>query len=250
MHDPMHVVLELRRPWPKKWTSGGRRYEPNRRRRHRQFGPLNIRAAEHRCAHCDEGRVTDPPPSYHEHEGHRAGEKCPNCAGRGYNRNPFWRRPYFGWAFWQFGSRQYYFPGLVTLWHVDPETDGSDSSCRNRYKPHWRAAHADNDPLRKWFWWKVMVHYDKWHVHHWKLQIKVWQDFNRWAWSRCAHCRGRFRWGYSPVSHSWHGTGPRWRRGEEGIYHYECSAAASSRNQPPDHVASGTAPLHGTERDA
>lgn len=65
----MHVVVDVPRPWPSRSRAVGREPDPNPRRRHRQFGPLNIRAAEFRCAHCDAGKVEDPPPSYHEHAG-------------------------------------------------------------------------------------------------------------------------------------------------------------------------------------
>jgi hypothetical protein len=61
------------------------------------------------------------------------------------------------------------------------------------------------------------------HVHHWEIQCHPLQQFRRWAFSRCAGCGGRFSWGYSPISHSWGGDGPRWFRGEPGVYHHECS---------------------------
>lgn len=228
MHDPMHVVADLRRPWPHR-SRPLPAPDPNPRRRDHGLGPIRVRPAEFRCAHCDRGRVKDPPPSYHENAGHYAGEPCPDCAGRGYNRVPRRRRLWLSWAFWRFGRREWYFPGLITLWHVDPETDGSDSSCRNRYRPAWRMAKADGDGLREWFWWKVMAYYGWWHVRHWKLQIRPWQDFNRWAWSRCNTCGGRFRWGEAPVSDSWHGEGPRWRRPEPHVHHMRCRESVGVR---------------------
>ena len=220
MHDPMHVVVDVRRPWPNKGREQYRKPEANPKRRQRAIGPLNIRAAEHRCAHCEDGKVPDPAPSYIDRH---PGEDCPECAGRGFTRTPPWRRPYFSWAFWRFGRKEWYFPSLIVLWHVDPETDGTDSSCRNRYRQAWREARADRDPLRLWWANLRMRRYDLWHVHHWKVQVVVWQHFNRWAWSRCSGCGGRFSWGYSPVSSSWGGRGPGWRRPEEGVRHRECA---------------------------
>jgi hypothetical protein len=67
-------------------------------------------------------------------------------------------------------------------------------------------------------WWQR----PRWHVHHWQIQVHPWQQFCRWAWSRCQSCGKRFRWGYSPVSGSWHGTGPRFLRGEPNVFHHEC----------------------------
>ena len=62
----------------------------------------------------------------------------------------------------------------------------------------------------------------RWHVHHWKLQIHPVQQLKRCAFSRCAKCGGRFRWGVSVISGSWNGTGPRWFRGEPNIWHLDC----------------------------
>ena len=63
----------------------------------------------------------------------------------------------------------------------------------------------------------------KWHVWHWKIQIHPLQHFKRWAFSRCEHCGGRFRWGESPCSGSWNGTGPLWFKSESYVHHSACS---------------------------
>ena len=63
----------------------------------------------------------------------------------------------------------------------------------------------------------------RWHFWHWKIQIHPLQIFKRWAFSRCCKCGGRFTWGYSPVSGSWYGTGPRWFRSEKNVMHSDCS---------------------------
>lgn len=67
----------------------------------------------------------------------------------------------------------------------------------------------------------------KWHVHHWSLQVPAIQNFKRWAFTRCNKCGGHFRWGQSPVSDSWHSTGPQWFR-SENVYHMDCSNARVS----------------------
>jgi hypothetical protein len=68
-------------------------------------------------------------------------------------------------------------------------------------------------------WWK----HPKWHVWHWRLQVHPLQKLKRFLFSRCAVCGKRFRWGYAPVSHVWHGEGPRWFRREKGVMHHECA---------------------------
>jgi hypothetical protein len=86
---------------------------------------------------------------------------------------------------------------IITLWHVDPETDGSDDSCdwfnrKHKGRPAWQ--------------------HPRFHVWHYKLQIHPWQDFKRWAFSRCAVCGGRFKWAESVIG-SWEGT---------KIWHMDC----------------------------
>lgn len=69
---------------------------------------------------------------------------------------------------------------------------------------------------RKWY------QHPKWHIHHWSFQIHFLQAFKRWAFSKCEGCGKRFGWGYSPTSTTWHGTGPRWFRREQNVYHSDC----------------------------
>lgn len=71
-------------------------------------------------------------------------------------------------------------------------------------------------------WWR----HPRWHFWHWRFQIHPLQEFKRWAFSRCERCGKRFAWGESPVSGAWHGTGPRWFRGEKNVRHCECSTAS------------------------
>jgi hypothetical protein len=110
--------------------------------------------------------------------------------------NPFARR---------WGESWFSRPALVTIWHVDPEADGSDDSCGWCF------------PGRPW--WR----HPRWHVHHWKIQVHPLQMLNRWLFSRCATCGKGFGWGYAPVASGWHPEGPRWFRSEEGVRHHECA---------------------------
>lgn len=140
---------------------------------------------------------------------------------------------------------------FITIWHVDPETDGSDDSCgwpwpklTQRERDYAESLITNEfDNLRHWFadcneleararirqlfrlhagllrpWWK----HPRWHFWHWEFQVHPVQNFKRWAFSRCAECGKHFPWGYGPLATQWHGTGPRWFRSEERIYHHEC----------------------------
>lgn len=77
----------------------------------------------------------------------------------------------------------------------------------------------------------------RWHVWHWHLQIHPWQQFRRWALSRCCKCGKRFAYGESPISGSWDSKPPKFLRSEENIYHQSCD---DSRKYPSQAMA-GTA---------
>lgn len=101
----------------------------------------------------------------------------------------------------------HYYPSLVTIWHKDPERNGTDDSC------DWRRP-------RPWY------RHPRWHVHHWKVQVHFTQALKRYLFSRCSKCGGRFTWNYAPMS-GWSGGGPRWFRSEVGVYHHGCDSGMS-----------------------
>lgn len=153
---------------------------------------------------------------------------------------------------------QTYRAAFITVWHVDPERRGDDDSCDwfNRKgeltekeravadarmdmetimgnSPHY----PDSREYKRWkpldvalhnllwkpsrtHWWQV---HPRWHVWHWRIQVRPWQDARRWLLTRCCKCGGKFLYGESPVSGSWDSKPPRWFRGEEGLYHTDCS---------------------------
>lgn len=71
---------------------------------------------------------------------------------------------------------------------------------------------------------RAWYRHPRWHFWHWKIQVHPWQQFRRWALTRCEGCGKRFRYGESPTSHSWHSERPKLLRGERGLYHSQCSS--------------------------
>ncbi|AYN57847.1 hypothetical protein HOU49_gp60 [Arthrobacter phage Eileen] len=110
-------------------------------------------------------------------------------------------------AFWYIGKQEWYWPGLITIWHVDPSGYDSNEDCP--YSGHWQ-----------------------WHVHHWKLQIHPLQHLRRWALTRCEWCHGRSHKG-DLVNHSlqWDNEKSPWWKGERGLFHSDCSSIASAHRQ-------------------
>jgi hypothetical protein len=71
----------------------------------------------------------------------------------------------------------------------------------------------------------------RWHFWHWSIQIHPYMWARRWLLTRCCKCGGRFGYGESPVSGSWDSKPPRWFRGEEGMYHMDCSRPGNNNAQ-------------------
>jgi hypothetical protein len=107
-------------------------------------------------------------------------------------------------------GREFYFPGLIVVWHRDPEKGGDDDSCRH----DWQKRYG----FKRSFWVYTL------HVHHWHIQVCPAQAFRRWLLTRCAGCGRRFRYGYSPISYAWDPPRrsfiDRWTHGEEGLFHF------------------------------
>jgi hypothetical protein len=99
-------------------------------------------------------------------------------------------------------GRWWFFPEMITVWHVEP--GGHDSGTVCPWSGRWR-----------------------WHVWHWRLQVIPLQEFRRWALTRCAGCGGRSTRGRRVNVRL--GGGPRapWWRGERNLYHLECRPHAT-----------------------
>lgn len=138
----------------------------------------------------------------------------------------------------------------ITIWHVDPEKDGIDDSCGWVF-PHLtkkERAEAETlitnpgDNIKSFFkgksedeminhvsrifrlhkrvqrpWWK----HPRWHFWHWKIKVGLISNFKRWAFSRCQICKGRFKWGETPVGYGFGASGPRWFKNEK-VRHSTC----------------------------
>lgn len=138
-------------------------------------------------------------------------------------------------------GREFYWPSLITIWHVDRDAYGDDDSCRRhireaqftlrRRAQELGEEHKIGKRLMKIsnVFWILFCHYHWFHPHHWRIQISPWQNFCRWKWSRCGHCGKRFTWGYAPASHCWNSGGPGFRKPEQKVYHFECSSAVNQK---------------------
>lgn len=112
-----------------------------------------------------------------------------------------WR---FRGPFWTIAGRGFYWPSIVTIWHVEPGGRDAFTVCKHRSR--WR-----------------------WHVWHWRLQLPPLQALRRWALTRCAWCGGKSRRGaVVNCSHQWDGPRGRWWQGEPGLYHGGCSGIATA----------------------
>ena len=66
------------------------------------------------------------------------------------------------------------------------------------------------------------------HLHHWRVYIPFVAAVKRWAFSRCADCGKRFKWGSDCVGPR--DSSPRWFRGEPEMRHPECFKAKFDPN--------------------
>lgn len=145
----------------------------------------------------------------------------------------------------------FYRRAIVTIWHKDPCTDGSDSSCDHRYSRRklneyekrlsrliWDAEPIfDNRPhypdSREHLWFQKLkqarwdwqerrgffrIHW-KLHFWHYRIQIHPLQKLWHWIFRRCCICGKRFAWGESAIG-NWEGN---------KVWHQSCD----HHNQPP-----------------
>lgn len=129
---------------------------------------------------------------------------------------PWWKPGSWSPFVMAFG-RRWFFPSMITVWHVEPGGHDSGEVCKHRRK----------GPDEKWRYTQRW----RWHVWHWRIQISLEQKLRRFLFERCERCGHRYPWGYAPVSHQWDGPKSRWFRVQKHAYHHECSALGSREQQ-------------------
>lgn len=133
------------------------------------------------------------------------------------------RRWDIAWGpFWTLAGRRYYWPTLITVWHREPGGHDSGEVCTH----HSRVQKPDGT-------WCYRFHRAwRFHVHHWKVQIRPLQDLRRWALTRCAWCGGPSRKrDRVNISHQWDGPRGRWWQGEPGLFHRDCSSVEGAHRK-------------------
>lgn len=115
---------------------------------------------------------------------------------------PWWRPK--GWRL-ALAGRCYRAPTLATVWHVEPGDRDAFEVCKHAGR--WR-----------------------WHVWHWKIQIRPLQELRARLFDRCEECGRK---GRPNFSHQWHGKRLGWWkfRSRPGLYHMECSSLVHLRRQ-------------------
>lgn len=136
---------------------------------------------------------------------------------RSYPDRPRWR---LSWSpFWYVPGWELYWPGLITVWHVEPNGADSGDVCK-----HYR---REQQPDGKWK--TTILHGWKLHVWHWKIRVGPMQRLRRRLLTRCSWCGGRSRKGaVVNTASGWHTPKTPWWRGEAELYHGECLAVRSA----------------------
>lgn len=136
----------------------------------------------------------------------------------GKRAKPRWR---FALPYFTVAGKAFYFPGLITIWHREPGGADAGTVCKHH--------HREQGPDGKWRY--VFHHAWKFHIRHWQIQVRPWQDFRRWAFTRCEWCGGRSRKNNAVnVSHQWDRSPSAWWRGERGLFHMDCSSVYRCHN--------------------
>lgn len=151
MHDPMVVAFDIRRPWP------------------------SLRSEK-----VKEGQPRWEVTIYRKH----------GKSHDGWNPRRWWRPGSWSPFVTVFG-RRWYFPSMVTIWHVEPGGHDSGEICK-----HWVGGKHRN----RW----------RWHVWHWQVQVIPIQRVRHYF-DRCEGCKQRMRrstrigtgWDSKGVMHDW-----------------------------------------------
>lgn len=182
MHDPMVVAFDIRRPWPQ-------------RDKHHDAKPGKPRWQIR----------------YH----HICGDHCGSERAKHEASNPFpWWRPSSYQMFWTVAGRGWYWPSLITIWHVEPGGADSGEVCKHQKRVQQNDGTWKYRLLSGW----------RWHVHHWRIQVRPLQGLRRRLLTRCEWCGGRSRNGDAVNVSNGGRQRTRWWRGERDLMHVDCSA--------------------------
>lgn len=116
---------------------------------------------------------------------------------------------------WTLAGRRYWFPPIVTVWHVEPGGRDSGEVCKH----YCRYEQADST------WATKVLNGWRFHIWHWRIQVQALQMLRRRLLTRCEWCGGK---GSPNVSHQWNRDRSPWWRGEPGLYHPGCSTASTA----------------------
>jgi hypothetical protein len=188
----MVVAHEIRRPWPSRsgFSATGNRKDGVRWKIRRHHTHVEDSALPGMCGGCEQPMTS---------------------VSKWF---PWWKPSSYS-AFWRLAGRDFYWPPVVTIWHVEPGGRDGLTVCSRRYQ----------DKAGKWHYTRGW----RWHVHHFKLQVQPLQHLRRWALTRCGWCGGRSVKGdVVNCSASWDGEKSRWWQGERGLFHGDCLGRSQS----------------------
>lgn len=127
--------------------------------------------------------------------------------------------------FWTIAGKGWYFnKTIVRVWHREPGGRDSGEVCKQHYSLHTKHEWAPDGEVGKPVYEHFIIWTWKLHVHHWRLQFPMLQSLRRRLLTRCAWCGGPSRKG-DPVnvSHQWDKESGKWWKGEQGLFHSDCS---------------------------
>lgn len=113
--------------------------------------------------------------------------------------------------FWYIGSREFYFPSVITVWHNEPNGMDSGTVCRGM---------GGTELTWHNIQWAIS------HRKHLEIHIEPIRSLNRWINDRCSECGNRFRRNEARFGYGWSDT--------REVFHNKCMSLRNSRAQIED----------------
>lgn len=122
---------------------------------------------------------------------------------------PFMRKHLFEILFFAENTTDSMFDGITRKFEI---------GCGEKHTPQRRQERIHNTAGCIYAWIlrnsRPWYRHPRWHIRHWKLNIRFFQKFHRWAFARCCKCGKRFtKWGDCNVIGNWDG---------DRIWHGDC----------------------------